>query len=163
MAITPGPQFSDDYVELFRGMRHVKASDALASGQPVGVHWTGDPEIARSFTMPRKDEKVDADTANRIGTVLRGFVHKNDLMTEDDIREWNKQKGAGRAILPSDTHSEKESPVKPGATVHVVGAKDVNYVPSNRSFSGWEGEDSSDYSDYEDLNDAEIEPGERKA
>lgn len=155
MAIEPGPQF----ITLYRGIRHVGASDVLGSEKPLGVHWTPDPEIARSFTVPRKDEEGDPEV--RRGTVLQGTVHKDDLMTEDDIREWNAKRHGTQAILPSDTESEKEIPVKPGAKVNIVGAKDITYNPSNTAWNGWS--NNYDYEEYDELPSTDVEPGERQA
>jgi hypothetical protein len=107
-----------NYILVHRGVNGVTASQLLSSPRHLGKHWSSSESVADQFA--RKGGKPK-------GTVVTGLVHPDDLMTPEEIEEHN-QKNSGQMlrIYPGGEY-EKEVPVRPGSTVHIVGSKDWDF------------------------------------
>lgn len=137
MAIEPGRQW-DDYILVHRGIRDAHHQDVLNSGQGLGTHWSSSEDVARGFAEPGMRGQhggwVSEDDPEELkSTRLSGYVHKDDVMTEDEIREWNKTHSIlHHSILTGDAANlEKEVSVRPGASVHITRATDLTNVHWN--------------------------------
>lgn len=165
MAIEPGPQFDENYVLLHRGIRGGHHRDVLDSGRGLGTHWSSDEDIARGFAEPgsggtRRSDDEDAPEEVK-GTRISAFVHKDNVMSPDEVKAWNERHLKNNSFQAHGIHTnedgkrvEAEVPVRPGSPVHVVKATDLTFIPGS-GYSGW----------FEDAEkDTELEsPEERKA
>jgi len=105
-----------NHIRVHRGVNGVTAEQLLGSSRQLGKHWSTEENVADQFARSGGGPK---------GTVVTALVHPDDFMSLAEIEEHN-QKNSGQMlrIYPGGEY-EKEVPVRPGSTVHIVGSKDL--------------------------------------
>lgn len=105
-----------NHIRVYRGINGVSAEQLLSSPRQLGKHWSTEENVANQFARSGGGPK---------GTVVTALVHPDDLMTLAEIEEHNKNVPQ-KTIYPGGKY-EKESTVRPGSTVHIVGSKDLEF------------------------------------
>ena len=115
------PNQSGRYVRVHRGFAGVKHNE-VDTGR-LGVHWAQDDNsyVARSFATQAMYTGEQYYPEQQKGTVLTGYVHKRHLL-EPGSEEHEKWANMGEGAI----ESERETPLRPGTPVHLVGAEDFN-------------------------------------
>jgi hypothetical protein len=105
-----------NHILVHRGVTGVSATQLLGSPRGVGKHWSSDEFIADTFADPSS-----SGSGHKKGTMISAYVHPDDVMTPDEVASWNDRRPRQWIFKPEE--HEKEVPVRPGSTVHVVGTK----------------------------------------
>lgn len=131
-------QFGEDFVLVHRGVRDVHHPDVIGAERGLGTHWSSREEVARGFAEPGSRyphfSNVQEDDPEELkSTVLSAYVHKNDVMSQDEVQDWNKTKNPLFHYIHTekDGNHEQEVSVRPGAPVHVVKATDLTNIDDN--------------------------------
>lgn len=113
-----GPQFAD-HIRVYRGLAGITADQALNSGKRLGIHWSNDDFIAKQF--------AGNDSRYTHGTLLTGLVHPDDVMTPEEIQKHNSEQPRKTIYHQEAKGTEREIPIRQGATVHITGAQDMSF------------------------------------
>ena len=105
-----------NHILVHRGVTGVSATALFGSPRGVGKHWSSDENIADAFADPSSSLR-----GHKKGVLVSAYVHPDDVMTPDEVAEWNSKVPRSHIYKPEER--EKEVPVRPGSTVHVVGTK----------------------------------------
>jgi len=115
------------HIRVYRGIPGASVESLLAplksilpSAKPdsprrLGHHWTTDVKSAERFAS-----KADK------GAVLSALVHPDDVMTPQEVEEYNRKWPRQQVYGPE--HWEQEVPVRMGATVHITGGKNMTFL-----------------------------------
>lgn len=105
-----------NHIRVHRGINGVSAEQLLSSPRQLGRHWSTEENVADQFARSGGGPK---------GAVVTALVHPDDFMTPAEIEEHNKN-NPQKLIYPGGEY-EKESTVRPGAIVNIVGSKDLEF------------------------------------
>jgi hypothetical protein len=105
-----------NHILVHRGVTGVSATQLLGSPRGVGKHWSSDEFIADTFADPSSSLRGD-----KKGVMVSAYVHPDDVMTPEEVASWNDRRPGQFIYKPEER--EKEVPIRPGSTVHVVSTK----------------------------------------
>ena len=104
---------------MYRGLAGVSVDQAVNSGKRLGIHWSNDDFIAKQF--------AGKDSRYTQGAVLTGLVHPNDVMTPEEIQKHNSEQPRKTIYYQEAKGTEREVPIRQGATVHIIGGQDMSF------------------------------------